>query len=137
MRDENCIFCKIVSGEIPAKKIYEDENYIAFLDLAPATKGHALVIPKDHFPNLYETPDEVLAGEMKVVRMMARRMKEKLGAVGFNLVQNNERAAEQTVFHFHIHMIPRYPNDGRVVGWKQGELTDEAAAEIIRLVSGE
>lgn len=130
MRDENCIFCKIANGEIPSKTLYEDETFRVILDLGPATKGHALILPKNHFKNLYEIPEDVAADAMKLAKKMAIRMTDKLGADGFNIVQNNEEVAGQSVFHFHMHLIPRYENDGAHILWKPTEPSQEELEEI-------
>lgn len=130
MRKEDCIFCKIANGEIPSKTIYEDEEFRVILDLGPATKGHALILPKDHYANLYELPDETAAKVMQLAKKMATQMTEKLGCDGFNLVQNNGETAGQTVFHFHLHLIPRYADDGQKIGWKPGSPTQEQLEEI-------
>lgn len=130
MRDDNCIFCKIANGDIPSKALYEDEEFKVILDLGPATKGHALILPKNHYHNLYELPDEAAAKVMILAKKMASQMTEKLNCDGFNLVQNNGEAAGQTEFHFHLHLIPRYENDGQTLGWKPMEVTEEALEEI-------
>ena len=115
---ENCIFCKIAAGEIPSNTIYEDDSFRVILDLGPATKGHALVLPKNHYADLFEIPEDVLADAAKVAKKVAGTMKEKLSCDGLNLVQNNGEAAGQTVMHFHLHIIPRYKNDGQHILWK-------------------
>lgn len=130
MREDNCIFCKIANGDIPSKTIYEDEFFRVILDLGPATEGHALILPKNHYHNLYELPDDAAAKVMLLAKKMAAQMTEKLGCDGFNLVQNNGEAAGQTVFHFHMHLIPRYQNDGQTLGWKPLEPTQEELEEI-------
>lgn len=130
MKDDTCIFCKIANGEIPSKTIYEDEEFRVILDLGPATKGHALILPKNHYANLYELPDETASHVMLLAKKMAGLMTEKLGCDGFNLVQNNGEVAGQTVFHFHLHLIPRYKEDGQKIGWKPGEPTGEELEEI-------
>ena len=130
MKKDDCIFCKIANGDIPSKTLYEDEDFRVILDLGPATKGHALILPKDHFANLYELPDETAAKVMQLAKKMATQMTEKLGCDGFNLVQNNGEAAGQTVFHFHLHLIPRYKNDGQKIGWIPGSPTQEELEEI-------
>ncbi len=135
MKDDNCIFCKIANGEIPSKTLFEDEEFRVILDLGPATKGHALILPKDHFANLYELPDEKAASVMKLAKKMATQMTEKLACDGFNLVQNNGETAGQTVFHFHMHLIPRYENDGQVIGWKPGEPTQDDLEEIRKQIT--
>lgn len=135
MRDENCIFCKIANGDIPAKTIHEDEEFRVILDLGPATKGHALILPKDHYANLYELPDEKAAAVMKLAKKMAVQMTEKLGCDGFNLVQNNGETAGQTVFHFHMHLIPRYLDDNQKIGWNPGEPSAEELEEIRKQIT--
>ena len=125
MCEENCVFCKIVKGDIPSKVLYEDDEFKVILDLGPATKGHALILPKNHYRNLYEIPDEVAGKVMLLAKKMALHMTEKLNCDGFNLVQNNGEAAGQTVFHFHMHLIPRYTEDGQTLGWKPLEFTQE------------
>ena len=131
MRDENCIFCKIANGEIPSATLYEDEDFRVILDLSPASKGHALILPKEHYANLYELPDEVAAKVLIVAKNMITKMTKALGCDGYNIVQNNGEAAGQTVFHFHMHLIPRYKDDQVVLGWKMGSLTDEDKEDIL------
>ena len=137
MKDCNCIFCKIANGEIPSTTLYEDEDFRVILDLGPATRGHALLLPKNHFANLFELDDETAQKAILVAKKMAGKMKAALGADGFNLVQNNGEAAGQTVFHFHMHLIPRYENDNAGILWEPGETTPEDMAEVERLVDGE
>lgn len=132
MRDADCIFCKIAAGEIPSKTIYEDEQFRVIMDISPATKGHALILPKEHYPNLYEIPEEVAADAMKLAKKLAKKMTDALQCDGFNLVQNNGEVAGQTVFHFHMHLIPRYKNDGNEdrICWNHLELSEEELEEI-------
>ena len=130
MRDDNCIFCKLANGVIPTNSIYEDENFNVILDLSPATKGHALILPKNHFKNLYEIPEDVAADVMKLAKKMAVEMTEKLGADGFNLLQNNNEVAGQTVFHFHMHLIPRYNDDAQKLTFVPTSPTSEELAVI-------
>ena len=137
MKDCNCIFCKIANGEIPSTTLYEDEDFRVILDLGPATRGHALLLPKNHFANLFELDDETAQKAILVAKKMAGKMKDALGADGFNLVKNNGEAAGQTVFHFHMHLIPRYENDNAGILWEPGETTPEDMAEVKRLVDGE
>ena len=125
MRDDNCIFCKIANGDIPSKTLYENEEFRVILDLAPATKGHALILPKSHFKNLYELPEETAGKAMMLAKKMATTMTEKLGCDGFNVVQNNNEVAGQTVFHFHMHLIPRYENDNQRIAWNPTEMTQD------------
>ena len=132
MRDGNCIFCKIANGEIPSATLYEDEDFCVILDLGPATKGHALILPKNHFANLFEIPEDIEAKAFVLAQKMATKMKKVFDCDGFNIVQNNGTTAGQTAFHFHIHLIPRYDKDGAGVSWKPGTLTDEAREEILQ-----
>jgi histidine triad (HIT) family protein len=118
MKDENCIFCKIANGEIPSNTIYEDDLFRVILDNGPATRGHALILPKQHYADLYEIDEDTAAAAMKLARKMALIMREKLGCDGLNVVQNNGATAGQTVRHFHVHLIPRYENDGQRILWK-------------------
>ena len=111
--NNDCIFCKIANGVVPSKTVYEDENFRVILDLGPATKGHALILPKEHYANLFELPEETAAAAMKVAKKLSAQMVENLGADGLNLVQNNGEVAGQTVKHFHLHLIPRYKDDGQ------------------------
>ena len=131
----DCIFCKIANGEIPAATIYEDEDFRVILDLGPATRGHALILPKTHAANIYEMPDELVGKAMILAKKMAARMTQALGCDGFNVVQNNGEAAGQTVFHFHMHLIPRYNGDQAGITWKPGELKDEVRDEIVAKVT--
>ncbi|MEE8885930.1 MAG: HIT family protein [Eubacteriales bacterium] len=133
---EDCIFCKIAAGEIPSTTIYEDDDFRVILDLGPATKGHALILPKEHYANITEIPDELLQKAIVLAKKVVTYMMKALPCDGYNVVQNNGEAAGQTVFHFHIHLIPRYKNDGAGVTWKQGELKDEWKAEILEKTKG-
>ena len=134
MKDSNCIFCKIANGEIPSRTIEENDMFRVVLDVAPATKGHALILPKDHYRNLYDLPEETAAEVLKMAKKLALKMKDKLGCDGVNIVQNNEETAGQTVFHFHMHVIPRYKGDKQIIGWRPGQPTgeelDATAAEL-------
>ena len=128
---ENCIFCKIANGEIPAATLYEDENFRVILDLGPASKGHALILPKSHAANIYELSDEMAAKAMILAKKMATAMTAALKCDGFNIVQNNGECAGQTVFHFHMHLIPRYEGDQVGITWPPGELNDADKEEIL------
>ena len=134
MRDENCIFCKIIAGEIPSNTIYEDDKFKVVLDVSPASKGHALILPKDHYADLYEIDENVAADAMKLAKKLTIHMTEVLKCDGFNLVQNNHEVAGQTVFHFHMHLIPRYKNDGNEekLCWNHADLSAEEIAEICK-----
>lgn len=114
----SCIFCKIVNGSIPSEKVYEDEHVIAFMDITPVTKGHVLVIPKTHRENVYDLTEEEAANLFKVVPRIANALKTTFQPAGMNLLQNNGSHAGQSVFHFHLHLIPRYDErDGFTPGW--------------------
>jgi histidine triad (HIT) family protein len=110
--DPDCIFCKIVSGEIPSHKLDEDDKTLAFLDINPWTRGHSLVIPKEHSRNIYDIEPGDLAAAHIAAQRLAKRLREKLDCEGMNTIQSSEPAAMQTVFHAHVHVIPRYSDDG-------------------------
>lgn len=131
MRDNNCIFCKIANGEIPSATIYEDEDFRVILDLSPASKGHALILPKEHYANLFELDDEKAGKVLVAAKKVITKMKEILNCDGYNLVQNNGEAAGQTVNHFHLHLIPRYEGDNVGLQWNPGTLTEEVKEEIL------
>ena len=135
MREDNCIFCKIANGEIPSKRLYEDDAFRVILDLGPAAKGHALILPKEHYENLYELPDKTAAGAMLLAKKMAALMKEKLGCDGLNLIQNNGETAGQTVFHFHMHLIPRYENDGDILKYNPGNPGGKELEQIKKMIT--
>ena len=134
MKDPNCIFCKIANGEIPSRTLYEDEKFRVIMDLGPATRGHSLILPKAHYANLYEIPEDLAADAAKLAKKLAIRMTEKLGADGFNIIQNNNEAAGQTVPHYHVHLIPRYQNDGQHILWNPGEMPAEEMDEILNTI---
>lgn len=127
---DSCIFCKIANGAIPSKTIYEDEDFRVILDLGPATKGHALILPKKHSANLYELPDETASKVMVLAKKLATKMTEKLSCDGFNIVQNNGEVAGQTVMHYHLHLIPRYQDDGQKILWKPTEVSQEELEQV-------
>ena len=133
MRDKDCIFCKIAAGEIPSATLYEDDDFRVILDLGPASKGHALILPKELFRNLYDIDDELAAKAMVLAKKMVKKLTDVLGCDGYNIVQNNEECAGQTVFHFHMHLIPRYENDGAGITWTPGSTSPEEMAEVKRL----
>ena len=134
MMDENCIFCKLANGVFPTNSIYEDEDFNVILDIAPATKGHAIILPKDHYKNIYEIPEELAAKAMALAKKMAVHMTEKLNCDGFNLLQNNNEVAGQTVFHFHIHLIPRYKDDAQKIDFNVNKISDEELQELKTLL---
>ena len=136
MRDENCIFCKIAAGEIPSRTLFENEDFKVMLDVGPAAKGHALIIPKEHYANIYELPDEMAGEAMKLAKRMATHMTEALNCDGFNILQNNGEVAGQTVFHYHMHLIPRYADGKEMILWQAKQFGDEemdALAEKLKL----
>lgn len=131
----SCIFCKIANGQIPSATLYEDETFRVILDVGPASFGHALILPKQHYANLYELPDEVSAKVLPLAKKVAQAMQKGLGFEGLNVVQNNGTLAGQSVFHFHMHLIPRYENDQVSVAWEPGELKEEDKAAIVEKVA--
>ena len=136
MAHPDCIFCKIVAGELPARIVDEDELTIAFMDIAPATRGHALVVPRAHTEDLLSVGAEDLAATARAAQRLAGRAKERLGADGVNLLNSCGAAAWQTVFHFHVHVIPRYHDDPLRLPWTPGAgdpaEIDAAAQELAR-----
>jgi histidine triad (HIT) family protein len=133
--DPDCLFCKIVAGEIPATRIHEDERTIAFMDINPATRGHLLVVPREHYRDLMEIDAEDLAAVASTAQKVAKTMGERLGSDGVNLLNSCGRAAWQTVFHFHMHVIPRYADDPLHLPWVPGPGDPEqvkAAGEQLR-----
>lgn len=134
MKDD-CIFCKLANGVFPTNSIYEDEDFNVILDLAPATKGHALILPKQHADNLYELPDETAAKALVLAKKLAKIMKDKLGCDGLNVVQNNGEVAGQTVLHFHMHLIPRYTSDVQKIAWKPLEVPAEELVAVKELLT--
>lgn len=137
MKKDDCIFCKLANGEIPSATLYEDADFRVFLDLGPATRGHALIVPKEHYADLFELPEELCEKAFALAKKMAAKMKRAYACDGFNLVQNNGETAGQTVFHFHMHLIPRYANDGAGITWTPGSISEEERAELVRLIAGE
>ena len=133
---DNCIFCKIIRGEIPSSTIFEDEDFKVILDINPAAKGHALILPKQHYVNLYELPEELAAKAMVLAKKLAAHMTERLECDGLNLLQNNGAVAGQTVFHFHLHLIPRYKDgDNRdLLIWNQLTYQEGEADQIAELI---
>lgn len=130
MKDSQCIFCKLANGDIPTNTIYEDADFRIILDASPATRGHALILPKEHYANLFELPEELAGKAIILAKKMAAVMKERFDCDGVNIVQNNGEAAGQTVFHFHMHIIPRYADDGQIIGWKPTSPSEEELTEI-------
>lgn len=126
MKKDDCIFCKIAAGEIPSRKIYEDNDLIAIMDLNPTSKGHSLIIPKEHYTNIYDIDEEIAAKVMKTAKKLATKMTVALNCDGFNLLQNNGETAGQTMFHFHMHLIPRYKDaDNNMLKFTSVSFSDE------------
>ena len=136
MKDCNCIFCKIANGEIPSSTVYEDEDFRVILDLGPASKGHALILPKEHFKDVTELDPKIAAKVLPLGAKLGTAMKKSLGCAGFNLIQNNGEAAGQTVCHFHVHVIPRYEGGPVIAGWTPGEEKPEVLAETAEKIKG-
>ena len=125
MRKDDCIFCKIAAGDIPSNTVYEDERFRVILDLNPASKGHALVLPKNHADDIFDLSEEDRASVLSVAARVAAAMKKGLCCSGINIVQNNGESAGQTVKHFHLHIIPRYDGDSAMVLWNPGKSDPE------------
>ena len=128
MKDD-CIFCKLANGVIGSKTLYENEDFRIIMDAGPATFGHSLIIPKEHYENIYDLPEDTAAKAFVLAKKVASKMADALNADGFNIVQNNGETAGQTVFHFHMHLIPRFKDDKQVIGWKHGLVSDEKIEE--------
>ena len=135
--EADCIFCKIVRGEIPSKKIYEDKDTLAFLDINPANPGHTLVVPKKHSEDLTKSDEEDIAKVMRVVKNITANLKEKMDAIGVNVLQSNGKPAGQIIAHTHFHVIPRYPNDVVVISYQRVQLSDEQLEDIRKKLSME
>jgi histidine triad (HIT) family protein len=138
IHDKQCIFCKIIRGEIPCAKVFENEHILAFLDISQVTKGHTLVIPKVHKKNIYELTPDVASHLFEAVPRIANAIKEQYAPIGLNLLNNNEEPAGQTVFHYHLHLLPRYgKGDGFGAVWKshQSEYTPDDLQKIAATIS--
>ncbi|MBQ3546302.1 MAG: HIT family protein [Lachnospiraceae bacterium] len=127
---EDCIFCKIANGIIPSYTLYEDDDFRVIFDLGPVSKGHALILPKEHYANIYELDEEIASKVFVLAKKMATAMTEAFGCDGFNILQNNNEAGGQTVFHFHMHLVPRYEGDGAIKFGKAGEAVEEKLKEL-------
>ncbi len=135
MKDDNCIFCKLANGVIPTNSIYEDDDFKVILDASPATKGHSLIIPKSHYKDIYEIDEELAGKAFKLAKKLTISMTDKLGCEGFNILQNNKEVAGQTVFHFHMHLIPRYKEGKSILTWGHEEFTSEEMEDICKSLS--
>lgn len=127
---QDCIFCKIANGIIPSYTLYEDEDFRVIFDLGPVSKGHALILPKEHYANIYELDEEIASKVFVLAKKMATVMTEAFDCDGFNILQNNNEAGGQTVFHFHMHLVPRYAGDGAIKFGKAGEALEEKLKEL-------
>ena len=134
MKDD-CIFCKLANHVFDTNIIYEDETFTVILDAAPANYGHALILPKNHYTNIFDIDEETLAGAMKLAKKVAAKQVEALKCDGVNVIQNNNEAAGQSVLHYHLHVIPRYADDGQKMLWKPSEVTDEKQKEMVAKLS--
>ena len=135
MSDPDCIFCRIISGDIPGQIVDQDERTVAFMDINPATRGHALVVPRRHVRDLLEIEADDLEATIVAAQRLARRMPERLGAAGVNLLNSCGRAAWQTVFHFHLHVIPRYDGDPLRLPWTPGPGDPDEIAAAARALT--
>ena len=135
MKDENCIFCKLANGDIPTATVYEDEYLRAIMDAAPANKGHIIILPKSHAADIYELNDEYVSRAFVLAKKLAVALKKLTGCDGVNILQNNGEAAGQTVFHFHVHVIPRFKNDDCTIVWKPTSYEDGEASEVAKKIA--
>lgn len=135
MKDENCIFCKLANGDIPTNTVYEDADFRAIMDANPANKGHVIILPKNHAADVFALDAETAGKAMKVAKKIAAAVRQVTNCDGVNILQNNGEAAGQTVFHFHIHVIPRFKNDTVNMTWKQGSYDENEAADYARKLS--
>lgn len=134
MKQDDCIFCKIANGEIPSTTIYEDSDFRVFFDVAPASKGHCLIVPKEHYNDIFEMDAETGGKLFSLATVIARGLKKELQCEGMNILQNNGLIAGQTVFHFHLHLIPRYTGDTVNITWQQGEADMNEMAELAKKI---
>jgi len=126
----DCLFCKIIRGEIPSRKVYEDKDSVAFLDINPANPGHTLVMPKKHAENIFDADDELLGRVIVAAKVISKKIKESLNADGINVIQNNGRHAGQIVNHIHFHIIPRFANDTVIISYPKIKMEDKDFEEI-------
>ncbi len=129
--DSNCIFCKLANGVFPTNFIYEDEDFKVILDANPATKGHSLILPKKHFKNILDADEEILKKALPLAKKLSNKLIDVLKCDGVNVLQNNNEAAGQAVFHLHIHLIPRYKEEKEhILSWKPNKFSDEEMKNI-------
>lgn len=134
MTDDNCIFCKIANGVIPSATLYEDECFRVILDLSPVSRGHALILSKQHFADVFALDEDTSSKVLLLSKKVCTAMKKTLKCTGFNLVQNNGESAGQTVFHFHMHVIPRYENGPSKVSWNPGKATPQELEQLVQQI---
>lgn len=127
---DNCVFCKIIAGSIPSTTVYEDDDFKAIMDVSPAAKGHIIILPKKHVANIYEMDDDMASKVLIVAKKIAGAVKDELQCAGLNIIQNNGEVAGQTVFHYHMHIIPRNQGDNVKVTWEPGSYQDGEATRI-------
>lgn len=135
MKDENCIFCKLAGGDIPTATVYEDEYLRAIMDAAPANKGHIIILPKTHASSIYELDEEYVSRAFVLAKKLASALKKLLNCDGVNILQNNEEAAGQTVFHLHVHVIPRFNKDNCTLVWKPTSYEEGESVKIAKDIS--
>lgn len=132
-----CIFCKIIKGEMPAMKVYEDDDYMAFLDINPSNKGHTLVIPKEHYETFNDLPEDKLFGLTKITQKVSSAIEKATSCHGYNVMVNNYKASGQLVPHVHYHIVPRYQGDGVMGKWKHGKYNEREAEEYTKAIKSE
>ena len=137
MKKDDCIFFFFSNGEIPSACIYENKEFRVILDVGPATRGHVLILTKEHYDNIFEIDAETAGRLFSLASVVARAMKKTLNCDGMNILQNNGTIAGQTVFHFHLHLIPRYEGDQVKVTWPQGEISDDEKTELVNMIKKE
>jgi histidine triad (HIT) family protein len=134
---DDCVFCKIIKGELPSHKIFEDNNFVAILDINPAAAGHTLLMTKKHYENIFDLDEELSDSVFTMTARICRTLKEVLRPDGINILQNSGIEAGQTVSHFHLHLIPRFANDGLKFAWKTKNLTDEEISSLLKRIKAE
>ncbi len=127
---DNCVFCKIIEGIIPSTTVYEDDDFKVILDISPAAKGHCIILPRKHAADIFDLDDEIASKVLLVAKKIARGLMEELNCDGINILQNNKEAAGQTVFHYHMHVIPRYKKDQVNITWAQGKYEEKEAQTL-------
>ena len=134
MRKDDCIFCRLANGDIPTNGLYEDDIVKAIFDLSPASMGHVIILTKEHFDDLFSIDEETASHVFKVATKLAKAIKEELNCEGMNILQNNGEIAGQTVFHFHMHIIPRYVGDHVKFAWNQGKISEDEIKDLTKKI---